>query len=120
MVEQEEDVLLLVFKGVELAGTLEVGFVSEVDSLGEVSDAAVIICDFGNVVFTLIVVKIFALHSIIISFIATREVTLKPRREAPSLRGAGVEPTPPKTGRGIGWLSPSHTTTKEKNQKNFF
>lgn len=41
------------------------------------------------------------------------KVISKPHHEAPFIREAGVEPTPPKAGRGMGWLFPSCVTTKK-------
>ena len=62
-VEEEEDVLLLILHSVELAGSCLVGLISEGDTLGEVAHFAVITCDFGHVVYTLVAVKILACHS---------------------------------------------------------
>ena len=61
-VEEEEDVLLLILNCVELAGTLGKSLITERDTLSQVADRAVVTCDFGHVVFTLIAANVFACH----------------------------------------------------------
>ena len=49
-VEEEQYMLLLILHGVELAGTLGIGLISEGDTLCQVADRAVVTGDFGHVV----------------------------------------------------------------------
>ena len=61
-IEEEKHVLLLIFYCVEFAGTLSKGLISKGGTLSQVTNRAIVTCDFGHVVLVLEAVKSFACH----------------------------------------------------------
>ena len=62
IIEEEKHMLLLILHGVELAGTLGIGLISEGDTLSQVADCTIVTCDFCHVVSVLEAAKCFTYH----------------------------------------------------------